>query len=179
MPSRLTPMEIESQQFRIRMRGLDSEQVRMYLHSVAEEIERLRLENAELHERTGRLQGQVDEYGEREKALQKTLVIAQKVTEDMKETARAEAQLILKDARLKADYLLQESQDQLTRLELELSRRRLECDLFAKRIRLTIEEHLALLDERAEPETKEEKSKKSKDVDNLRVLPHRTGSAAG
>ena len=45
--SRLTAMEIEKQDFRRKVRGYDPDDVQMYLRSVAEEVERLHLENGE------------------------------------------------------------------------------------------------------------------------------------
>ena len=55
MSSRLTAMDIEKQEFGRRLRGYDPEEVRLYLRSVAEEVERLNLENGRLLEEIGEL----------------------------------------------------------------------------------------------------------------------------
>lgn len=149
MSTRLTAMDIEKQTFSSKMRGIDPEQVKMYLQSVAEEVERLNFENDELRDKVGKLEAERDEYRSREITLQQTLVTAQKMTDELKEKTRGQCDLMLQEARLKADRVLQESQDQLTHLETEISRRKLERDLFEKRLRLTLDEHLALLEERA------------------------------
>ena len=52
MSTRLTAMDIEKQEFARKMRGLDPDEVQMFLRAVAEEIERLNLENATLREVT-------------------------------------------------------------------------------------------------------------------------------
>ena len=88
----------------------------------------------------------------------------------LKEKSQAESDLMIKEARLKAERLIERAQDQLTRIEAEISRAKLERDLFENRLRSTIEEHEALLDlrkrERSEP-------------DNLRFLRRRTAAEAG
>jgi cell division initiation protein len=168
--SRLTAMDIEKQEFRSRMRGFDPDDVRLFLQSVAEEVERLNLENGELREQVGRLKSSVDEFRDREQTLQQTLVTAQSMTGEMKEKAKAEAELLLGRARLSSERMLQQAQDQLARLEAEISRCKIERDLFERRLRSTIEEHLALLEQRQNG---------SRELDNLHVMPRRTGSDAG
>lgn len=162
--SRITARDVESQEFRQRLRGYDPEQVRMFLASVAEEIERLNLDNGDLREQVGRLREEVARHAEREQTLQKTLVTAQNMTEEMREKSKAEAELTIREARLRAEQTLQESQDQLARLESEIGRSKLERDLFEKRLRTMVEEHLELLDRRhAERD----------DLDNVHLLPRR------
>ena len=143
--SRLTAMEIEKQDFRRKVRGYDPDDVQMYLRSVAEEVERLHLENGELREEVGRLKHAAQEIRGREQALQQTLVTAQNMTGEMKEKAKAEAELMVRRARLNSERMLQQAQDQLARLEAEISRCKLERDLFERRLRGTLEEHMALL----------------------------------
>jgi cell division septum initiation protein DivIVA len=92
------------------------------------------------------------------------------MTGEMKEKAKAEAELVVRRARLNSERMLQQAQDQLARLEAEIGRCKLERDLFERRLRGTIEEHLALLDQRQQTD---------REVDNLHVLPRRAQSEAG
>jgi cell division initiation protein len=170
MSSRLTAMDVNNQEFRTKMRGYDPDEVRLYLKSVAEEIERLNLENGEFREQLGQLRTEAEEFRTRETTLQQTLVTAQRMSAELKDRSEAEAELVLKQARLKAERALQESQDQLARIEAEISRCKLERDLFEKRLRVTLEEHLAVLDQR---QTEVER------FDNVRMLHPRSGSEVG
>ena len=170
MSDRLTAMDIEKQVFKTRMRGYDPEEVGYYLKSVAEEVERLNLENGKLKEDLGRLRGEHEELRSREEVLQKTLVTAQRMSDELKERSEAQADLIIREARMKSERMLQEAQDQLAKLEAEISRCRIERDLFEKRLRSMIDEHVTLLEQRGEEES---------GMDNVRVLPRRTGSEAG
>ena len=170
MSTRLTAMDIEKQEFTRKMRGYETDEVRLFLRAVAEEVERVNLENATLREENGALQIRLDDYKDRERALQETLVTAQRMSADLKERSKAEADLLVKEARVKAERLLEQAQDQLYALENEIGRLRLEKDAFESRLRAAIEEHLGLLDLR-----KQEKA----DIDNLRFLRRRSTTDVG
>ena len=77
--SRMTPMDVEKQEFSRKMRGYDPDEVRLYLKSIAEELERLNLEQAAVLEEKGEQKRQLKDLRSREQMLQKTLVTAQKL----------------------------------------------------------------------------------------------------
>ena len=112
----------------------------------------------------------LDDFKDRERALQETLVTAQLMSADLKDRSKAEADLLIKEARFKAERLLGQAQEQLQALENEIGRLRLEKDAFENRLRAAIEEHLSLLDLR-----KQEKI----DIDNLRFLRRRSTTDVG
>ena len=170
MSSRLTAMEVEKQEFNRKLRGYDTLEVSLFLQSVAEEIERLNLENGEMLEKVGQLQRDQEEMRSRERTLQETLVTAQRMTGEMKDRAVREGELLVKGARLKADKLLHDAQDRLLRLEADISRSKLERESFEHRLRSVIDQHLTLLDMRREARG---------EVDNLRVMSDRVGTDAG
>ena len=170
MSDRLTAMDIEKQEFKRSLRGFDPDDVKLFLRSVAEEVQRLNLDNADLREEQGRLKSEVEKYRTREKTLQDTLVAAQKMSDELASKSRAEADLLVKEARMKAERLLQQSQDQLSRLEDEVAQARLEADAFERRLRGAIEQHLELLDLR--------KAKRG-DIGGLHVLRRATSSKSG
>lgn len=171
MSDRLTAMDVEKQEFTRKMRGFDPDEVRMFLKAVAEEVARLQLENQGLKDETGTLRARLEDFRERERTLQETLLTAQKMSEEMKGKSAKEAELLVKEARLKGERILEQAQDQLQLLENEIGRLRLEKEAFENRLRAAIEEHLALLDLR-----KQERG----EVDNLRFLRRRTsGGDAG
>ena len=170
MTTRLTAMDIEKQDFTRKMRGFDPDEVQMFLKAVAEEIERLNLENATLREENGTLAQRLDEFQDRERTLQETLVTAQRMSTDLRDRSKHEAELLVREARVKAERLLEQAQDQLQALENEIGRIRLEREAFESRLRAAIEEHLSLIDLR-----RQEKA----DVDNLRFLRRRSTTDVG
>ena len=170
MADRITAMDVEKQEFTRKVRGYDPDEVRIFLSAVAEEVGRLNLENADLRDQMGRLQQASQGFERRERDLHATLLSAQSLSGEMKERARAEADLIVRRGRMDAERALQQAQDQLARLEAEISRCRLERDLFERRLRSTLEEHLLLLDQR--------RHDLDEMPDNLRLLP-RSATEAG
>jgi cell division initiation protein len=170
MSDRLTAIDIENQEFSRKVRGYAPEEVRMYLRSVGEEVQRLNLENADLRADHSRLEEQIRETRGRERALQETLVSAQKMAGEMREQAKQESDIMLREARVRAERLLEQAQDQLARIEDEIRRARLERDAFESRLKSAVEEHLALLELR--------RSERD-ETDNLRFLHRRTGSEDG
>jgi cell division initiation protein len=170
MSTRITARDVENQDFARKMRGFDVDDVRLFLKAVSEEIERLNLENSALTDENATQKATIEDFKERERTLQETLVTAQKMSADMKERSRAEADLLVREARVKAERILEQAQDQLSALEDEIGRLRLEKDAFENRLRSAIEEHLSLLDLR-----KQEKA----DLDNLRFLRRRSTTDVG
>ena len=170
MTTRLTAMDIEKRSCTRKMRGLDADEVQLFLRAVADDVESLNLEIATLREQNGTLRQQMDEFKDRERTLQETLVTAQMMSTDLKHRSKAEADLLVKEARFKAERLLEQAQDQLHALENEIGRLRLERDAFENRLRTAIEEHLSLLDLR-----KQDKA----DGDSLGFLRRRSTTDVG
>jgi cell division initiation protein len=165
----MTAMDVKNQAFRRGFRGYERAQVDLFLRSAADEIERLNREHGEMLEETGRLRQDLEQMRAREQALQKTLVTAQRMSEELRERAIREGQLVVQEARQRAEMLIKDAQERLTRLELDISRSRLERETFERRLRGILEQHLALLEMRAE----------AREPDNLRMLPQRIGSEVG
>ena len=91
---RLSPLDIQSQQFRTKMKGLDPREVENFLELTASEFEELIRENGKLKEKLARLSNQYEELKQRELTLKETMMTAQKITEDMKVSARKEAEIV-------------------------------------------------------------------------------------
>ena len=139
MSSRLTAMDIENQDFNRKMRGYDPHEVDLFLKSVAENVERLTLENGEMAEKLGLLRQQRDELRANEETLKKTLVSAQRMAEDVKDRAGREGELVVREARTRADRMSADTQNTLLRLESDISRAQLDRETFERQLRSVIE----------------------------------------
>ncbi len=160
---KISPMDIQRQVFSRRLRGYDREEVRTYLNLVAEEVAALQRERDGLGQEAQTLRLHVEEHRQRETILKNTLLTAQRVSEDIRDTARKQAEAVVKEAETQADRLLQLAQDRAHEversiLELRAQRSSLRTDIRAVLSRLT---HLLDLQEEAELE------------DNLRFLKRR------
>jgi cell division initiation protein len=122
----LTPLEIQKQTFGRVLKGYNPDEVRGYLHLVAEEIERLLKENDRLARENAMLREDLDEHTARERILKDTLLSAQKVSEDVKANAQKEAELIVKDAELLSERLVAQAMSRVGDLERAIQDLKLE-----------------------------------------------------
>jgi cell division initiation protein len=93
-----------------------------------------------------RLEAQVRSLQEREDAVRNTLVTAQRMTEDIKGNAKREADLVIKEAELRGEKLLEQAHQKLGQVQAEIAELRRQRDLFAARLRGHLKTHQDLLD---------------------------------
>ena len=113
----LTPIDIQKQTFSRRFRGYDHDEVRAYLHLIAEDLENHLQEIERLTREVNDLKGDLREHTERERILKDTLLSAQKVSEDVKANAHKEAALIVKDGELLAERIVSQAMERVSDLE--------------------------------------------------------------
>ena len=153
----ITPLDIDGHTFSIKLRGYDRDEIRAFLTMVSEEFEKLIYENHKLKDDSAKMQSLLDEHRQREKILRETLYTAQQVSEQIKEQARKEAEILMREAELKADRLLELAQDRAAKLEGSLGEIRIEKQAFLRKVRALVDHHLKLLELHEQQETEEEK----------------------
>ncbi len=146
----LSPLEITQREFGRRFRGYDPEEVHTFLEQIADEMTRLLQEASDRAGQVQRVETQVRVHQEREDTLRNTLVSAQKMTEEMKGNAKREADLILKEAELKAERLLEQAHRKLAQVQVEIAEMVRQRELFVAKLRGFIKSHLEWLE--AQPE---------------------------
>lgn len=114
---KILPMDIQRQSFGTKFRGLDPEEVRGYLTIVAEEVASIQGERDRLDQEIGSLRAALDEHRQREVILKNTLLTAQRVSEEIKENARKQAENIVKEAELQGDRLIELAQSRAHEVE--------------------------------------------------------------
>lgn len=119
----LTPMEIQAKEFTKTMRGYDVKQVDTWGQKVKENYEKLYVENHELRERLAQAEDSLVHYRDLEDALQRTLVMAQKSAEDMRNNAEREAKVMLEQAEVSARSLKQKAEEEAERMLHEAARK--------------------------------------------------------
>ena len=135
----LTPLEIQKQTFSRVLKGYHADEVRAYLHLVAEEIERLLRENDRLQRDVTMLREDVEDHTNRERILKDTLLSAQKVAEDLTANARKEAELIVKDAELLSERLISQAQQRVADIEKNIGDLRMERRAARNKLTTTID----------------------------------------
>ncbi|HHD82984.1 MAG TPA: DivIVA domain-containing protein [Bacteroidetes bacterium] len=160
---KLTPLDIKKQEFKKVFRGYDPNEVNNFLSMVAEEMEALARENAELMERLSTQEIKLDEYKNLEKSLQDTLIMAQKTTEEVRKNATRESDLLVKKSKVEAQKILQEAKSEKERIETEISRLRRQREMFIVQYRSVLQAQLDQLENILKQVKSEEEAKNQKE----------------
>lgn len=128
------------------MGGYDQGEVDHFLEQVAEELEILTVDCQQLRDELSRTKLTLEEMQNREATLKETLLTTQRMTDDLKANARREAELVIANAQMRAEQLLQQTEDRRIKMVAEIQALRREKIAFETTLRMAIESHLRLLD---------------------------------
>ena len=159
---RISALDIRQQQFTVRMfRGLDRQEVEAFLEDVAEDYESVVKENALLKEQLQTLEERARGLEDRERVLQETLVTTQKVMEEMKESARREAALVVREAELKGEKMVEAARTAEASIQAEVEALKRMRRQLAESVRSTVDMYQRLLDQEIRAEAKDEEGGKA------------------
>ncbi len=142
---KLTPLEIRKQEFRKAMRGFDPIEVQTFLDMVAEQYEQLLEENNALNRRVIEMETKLRDYQENERTLRETLLNVQEVKKQSEESSRRQADLMLKEAELKALEILENARKQARQIREEVNWLKSQKESFINRLRHILVSQIELL----------------------------------
>lgn len=143
---KMTPIDIQQHQFRVKFRGFDIQEVDTFLDQMADAFGALLDDQERLKNEIGGLRVQVQEFKDKEDAFKRVMVASQKTIETMKENARKTAEVTIAEAEVKAEKILNKAHARLAQLHAdlaELKRQRTQIDI---QIRSVLDAHARLLD---------------------------------
>jgi len=135
---RITPLDIQQMVFKTSFRGYDKEEVNRFLEELAQTIESLNRDQAVQREKIVFLEQQLAELKRTEATLSSTLLSAQSLAEDVKRNAQREADLVIKEAELKASELIRQAGVELTDTQRDLSSLQKQRLLMVERLRASL-----------------------------------------
>jgi cell division initiation protein len=155
---RITPLDIQQKQFPVKFRGFDEEEVDSFLELVREEMEELLRDNASLREEAKKLEKHVKEYKNMESTLRETLVATQQMVEEYKNNAQKSAELITRDAELKAEQIINNAHEKVVKIHEDITDLKGVKRHFKEEVKRLIESHMSMLefDKEREDETPDE-----------------------
>ena len=101
----ITPQDIQSKQFHVRMRGFDMDEVDKFLEKVAEELLIVSLENKQLLEKIETMEKELANYKNKEQTFQSAILSAQRISDEMQARSRQEADELVMNAKKTAEEL--------------------------------------------------------------------------
>ncbi|WP_303814337.1 DivIVA domain-containing protein [Selenomonas ruminantium] len=171
----LTPMDIHNKDFKRSFRGYNEDEIDDFLDKVVNDYEKLFRENDRLKEDLARAKKDNEQYQQLEQNLKDTLLVAQKTAEEVTSNARKNAEETrentakecankLHEAEMKAEKIIEDAKNKAQVIVAEYDRLVREKNTFLRKIKVTLESELAVIDETMkqipDPE-KEEREKKA------------------
>jgi len=148
----LTPLDIQKTRFTHKMRGYDPHEVEQFLELVAEELANRLAEVERLEQEARYYRARLQEGERREHQLQETLVRAQKVADEITEQAQREAKVLVREAEITGDRVVQQATEQAARIESKVDELRVRRRELLLRFRNTVDLFSEMVDAEARDE---------------------------
>ena len=139
----MTPVDIETADFKKVALGYSCDEVDTFLDKVIVEFERLFKENAKLQDKVTTTEEALKYYKDLEDTIRNSIVRAEKTVEETKHNAEVEASQIVKQA---VD-IMQDAHKQLYQLKNEIIRVRAEYESVKGKLKMLLETELKMLEQ--------------------------------
>ena len=143
---KLTPIEVDQQQFQRVFRGCDPDEVHRFLDLVSRELEELIRENAGLKEDLKRRDAQIVEFRAHEAQLREALVSAGRMSDEMRASARKEAEVVVAEAEVRAGRIEADARERSALLAAEIHELKRQRARLLGEVRAILGSHARLLD---------------------------------
>jgi cell division initiation protein len=108
---KISPLDIQDKSFRVKLLGYDKLEVTDFLLSLRRDYEALIMENMDLVRKVDGLEREMSLVRDREAELRSCLVAARSIADDALEQARAEADLVAREAEVSSKRLIQAAEE--------------------------------------------------------------------
>lgn len=142
---KLTPLDVKKQEFKKVLRGYDPVEVDSFLDMMSNEFAELSKQCKDMREQLVEYEAQLRDYRQMEKTLQQTLMQAQEASGRSIENSRKEAQLIVQEAELKANQILDRARLDLSRTKDEIGNLRSKKESIVSRLKVLLNSEVDLI----------------------------------
>ncbi len=144
--AKITAQDIRHQEFSVKMRGYDRSEVEEFLSTVADMLEKDTSERSELRQKIELLEKQLQEFKNLEATLKNTLIRTEESAEDVKRAAERESELIIREAKVKADKMYSEKMEELHRVESSYEAMQAKWNEYYIKFKNLLTSHLEILE---------------------------------
>lgn len=141
----LTPLDIHNKEFKRAFRGYSEEEVDAFLDNVIKDYEQLYRDNMEYKETLERITSKLEHYQHMESTLHNTLIIAQETAEDVKLNAKKESELLMKEAEVKGQKLVDEAMAKVRRATAEYEELQKQSQIYRTRMLTLVKAQMEML----------------------------------
>lgn len=141
----LTPQDINRKEFKKVMRGYSAEEVDDFLDQVTRDYEASLRELSAAREQIGKLEDKLAHYYKLEQTLHGALVVAQETAEEVKNSARKEAQLMIKEAEVRAEKIIEEAIAKSRKMAGEYQEVQKQAEIFRGRLKALLQAQMEMI----------------------------------
>ena len=117
---KVSPLDLRQVRFRTTFRGFDKAEVMALIAEVTEDYENSLRGLERLRQEVVKMEALLSQHREHERDLRDTLMTAQRMSDDIRTNADAQARNILREAEGRSDLLLQKTQARLEDIQREI-----------------------------------------------------------
>jgi cell division initiation protein len=143
---KITPLDIRQRRFEKSFRGYNSKEIEEFVQLVADEFEEMHKENIRLREQVRDFQVQLEHHRTLEKALQETMIAAQKTSQELKAAAKKEAEIVIANAEHQAEKIVQSAHQKLVQVMEDINELKRQRVQFESQLRGLLDGHAKLLE---------------------------------
>lgn len=143
----ITAMDITNKDFKRALRGYNIDEVDEFLDKISGDYEKIRRENENLKDKLKTTEERIDHYSKMENTIQSTLLLAQNASEQAKENAKKESELIIKNANDTSKRIIDKAHQNVIEINDEFERVKQEFVKFRAKYRNFMESQLAMFDD--------------------------------
>ena len=142
----LTPLDIENKKFsKQMMSGYSVDEVDEFLDEITADYEKLYKESAEAKNKIEDMQEDMAKYKNIENTLNNTLIMAQTAADDVKNSAKQQAEAILNEAQANAKQAVAELEQDIVMKQKELEELQKQFDVYKAKMESLLISQLELL----------------------------------
>src|SRR6187200_3280532 len=117
---KVSPLDLRQVRFRTTFRGFDKAEVLALIAEVTDDYEHALKDVDKLRQDVSKMEALLNQHREHERDLRDTLMTAQRVSDDIRANAEAQARNIIREAEGRSDLLLQKTQSRLEDVQREI-----------------------------------------------------------
>ena len=148
----LTPLDIRKMTFPQKLRGFDPNEVESFLFLVAEELAVRLGDVARLEQENREMSRRLEDAARRQQELQEALLHAQKLSKNITDNAKHEAELLVREAQVTADSIVTQAIEQANRVESKINELRARRRDLQIKLRNTLDSYREMLEAEIEDE---------------------------
>jgi len=143
----ITAAEITNKEFKKGLRGYNIDEVDEFLDKIAEDYESIYKENSILKEKMQSLDEKIRHYTKMENTIKDTLLLAQNASEQAKENAKKESQLVIKNANDAAQKIIDKAHSDVIQITDEFENVKQEFSKFRTKFRNFMKTQMEMFDD--------------------------------